>query len=295
MFGYDCWNRMMRKPSIKIEGLILFLAAFVIGMLVGCQPSIPTITEVRTPTATLSEIQAARQILDDYYTALIHRNYETAAALYTSRIGINRSDLLQLWEDNDHQGWRLIGYEITDQQPYGETRIVFWVRLTQEGSGPSQFDTINVLHLEDSGWRVGNSTLDKIAIQDRPHSNNNVTVLAGVFFRYVDGYAIWFHIENGSSNAVIWGREGEGCGRLSFAAFTVQSSCSSPIQILPGQEANLSLVFLDDVLSRPPDEFPARLEISMFLWDADHDGLADSQAQAWSYQLELQYDLPNFP
>lgn len=169
---------------------------------------------------------------------------------------------------------------------------MFWVSVSQEGGEPSQLDTINVLHWEENGWFIGDATLDKIAIQGRPHSKNDVTVFAGVFFRYIEGYALWFNITNDSSNAVIWGREGESCGMLFFSTFTVQSLCSSPTQILPGEEANVSLIFFDDVLSRPIDDLPTDLEISMFLWDTNNDGIPDSDAQAWSYATEMEYDNP---
>jgi hypothetical protein len=292
MFVHDYWNHITGKPPIRIGKTNLSLAILTLLLIVGCQPNNPATDKIETPTATLSKIQEARQVLDDYYTALTNRDYTTAAALFTTKVGINRSDLLQIWKDNDNQGWRLTGYEIANQQQYDETRIMFWVRLTQEGGAPSQLDTINVLHLEEDDWFVGDSTLDKIAVQDRPHSKNDVTVFAGVFFRYVEGYALWFNIKNDSSNAVIWGREGEICGTLFFATFTVQSLCSSPTHIPPGEEANVNLIFFDDVPSRPIDDLPTNLEISMFQWDANVDGIPDSDTQTWSYDIEMKYDNP---
>ncbi|MEZ0395674.1 MAG: hypothetical protein ABWK53_04480 [Anaerolineales bacterium] len=294
MFVLDSSSQITGKLPIRIGKTILSLAILTLLLIVGCQPNIPLVDEeeIETPIATPATIQEARQVLEAYYTALTNRDYTTAAALFTTKVGINRSELLQIWEDNDNQGWRLTGYEITDQQQYDETRIVFRVRLTQQGGEPSQFDTINVLHLEEGNWFVGDATLNKIAVQGRPHSRNEVTVVVGVFFRYVEGYALWINIRNDSPNAVIWGTEGEICGRLFFAAYTVQSSCSSPRQILPGEETNVSLIFFDDVLSRPVDDLPANLEVSMFLWDTNSDGIPDSDAQAWSYAIEMEYDNP---
>jgi len=292
MVAHNHWNKITSKLPIKINKTTVFLAILSLLLIVGCQPTIPATIEVDTPTATLSRMQQAKQVLDDYYTALIARDYEKAVALFTTQGGINRSELKRLWEDNDSQGWRLTGFEVTRQQRYDDTRIVFWVRVTQEGGEPSQFDTINVLHLEEIGWFVGDSTLKKIAIQDRPHSKNNITILAGVFFRYVNGYALWFNIKNESPDALTWGRGGEICGTLFFATYTVQSLCASPAQVLPGEEANANLIFFDDVLSRPVDDLPANLEISMFAWDINHDGIPDSDSQPWSYSFEMRYDNP---
>jgi hypothetical protein len=277
-------NSRESKRTVIFSLLLLFL------LNAGCQPQTPASVEIATPTATLSQLQEARLVLDNYYTALINRDYAEAAALFTTRVGIDRENLLRIWEDRDSQGWRLTGYEITRQQQYDNARIVFWVTLTQEGDEPPRFDTINVLHLEEAGWFVGNAMLDKIAIQDRPHFQDGVTVVTGVFLRYVEGYAFWFNIQNERPETLIWGREGEICGTLLFAAYTVQSPCSTSTPIHSGEEANVSLFFSDDVLSRPVNDLPTNLQISSFFWDVDLDGSPDPEMQPWSFQVELRYD-----
>ncbi len=134
----------------KTEIILSIALAF---LLAACQPT-PTATSAPVappaPTATLSQMEAARQSLDAYYTALIGRDYAQAAALFTTRVGVAQSELIQMWQENDRQGWRITGYEIVNQREYDETRIVFWVRINQEGSEPPQFDAINVLHLEET-------------------------------------------------------------------------------------------------------------------------------------------------
>ncbi len=203
MFFFDYKQSTSKSPRKTTSSVIILL---VLALTVsGCQPGTPLIVEADTPTVTLPIIRQAQQVLDEYYTALVNRDYTKAAYLFTTTIGITRSELIQIWEDNDDKGWRLTGYEITNQTQYDEKRIVFWVRVTQEGGEPSQYNTINVVHLEDGGWFVGDLTLDKNAIQGRPRSKNDVTVVVGVLFRYVEGYAVWFNVNNDSANTIIWG------------------------------------------------------------------------------------------
>jgi hypothetical protein len=268
----------------------LLVSTIIVG---GCQPNISATTEIDTPTATLSNIQQAEQVPDEYYTALINRDYTKTASLFTTMVGINRSDLIQLWEDNNNQGWRLTGYEIANQQQFNEKQIVFCLKATQEGMGPYQFAAINVLHLEETGWFVGDSTLDEFALLGRPQTYNQVTVFPGGVLRCVPGYEVRLDVKNDSLYSIIWGAEGETCGKLFFGSDVVQAICSTPSsRINAGEEANVGVIFLVDVLSRPVDDLPTDLDISVFQWDPDNNGIPDPASDPWTYHFDLKYDNP---
>lgn len=269
------------------NGLVSIVIAV---LLVGCiSQEMPPATAQSTPT--YHPILTAENTLREYCAALQAKEYEKAALLFSTKVGIAKSELIRLWKDNDARGWKLNSCEVTDRKVFDENRIVFWVDIRQDGLEPAQYTAINVLHFEQNTWLVGNATLDKPNLNVRPKTRNQLTAFPGVMLRLVSGIEVWINLTNNNDRAVLWGVEGETCGRLFWRDFALDSSCPSPaIRIEPGQTLDLPLTFSIDAFTR--SKLPTGLEVSWFSLDANTTNTSVTPIGTWNYRFDLITDLP---
>lgn len=268
--------------SIASKSKIIILLMFVV-LVVGCTPQEPPFPTVIPTTALSPDIQA-EQTLYTYYSALKSRDYDLAASLFYSESGIGKSDLIRLWNDNDASGWRIIGFEIVDSQHFDENRIIYFIQIKQDGLEPQQYSTINVLHFDGNQWLVSNALLDKIELNLRPKTQNQITIIPGILLRSVSGIEIWINITNNSNQSVIWGDNGKTCARLFGDNFTSNFPClPSGVVIEPGQARDVQLIFAVNALEYP--NLPKELEISLLrLFENSHD--------TWGVRFELETVVP---
>ncbi len=269
------------------NGLVILL---IVSLFVGCisQRTLPAIVDsTSTPSLTLK----AEQVLHEYCTALQAKDYEKAALLFSTKVGITRSELIRLWKENDAKGWKMNSCEVIDRKIFDENRIVFWVNIRQDGLEPAQYATIHVLHLEEGAWLVGNATLEKFNLNVRPKTRNQLTFLPGVMLRSVSGIEIWVNLINDNDQAVLWGAEGETCGKLFWEDFALDAPCPSPaLRIESGQTLDLPLIFSVNAFTRP--DLPTRLEVSLFRLEANMTNTLVTPIDTWIYRFDLTTDLP---
>lgn len=268
-------------------------------LLAGCwpQPTPTPIPSAQRPTKlaepTPSLTQQAEAALREYYSALQERNYAKAASLLSVQAGMDRRAIAQLWEDMDKQGWRLTRYEITGSQPFDNTRVIFKVTVQQEGPDPGQYDSSNIMRLEDGRWYFAAGILDKFTFLNEPDTINGITVYPGLMLRGIDKITIWMRLDNVSDKPAIWGSTGAVCGIIYFRDEPVNAPCTpSGRKLKPFQSTNTSLEFLVDALKRLPDDLPTVLEVTQLQWDADDDNVPDPTTEPWSYHFRLKYVSP---
>lgn len=257
-------------------------ALLAILLLVGCTPAVAPGPDI--DTANTSSILQAEQSLQNYYSALLERDYRSAASLFSSKVGIGRSELLRMWEDMDADGWRLLSYEVTDKKVFDENRIVFWVDIQQDSLEPAQLSTINVLHFERGEWLVANAALEMFDLDIKEKRQNQLAIDGGLIIQYVVGYEVVLFLSNHNDQAIAWGVEGETCARLFWDDYQVDATCQSPSLIIaPGQTGvAVKSVFMLDAFEHP--ELPKEMEILQFGLDAK---VTDSPDEPWGYQFDL--------
>ncbi|MFZ5884696.1 MAG: hypothetical protein ACOYYI_13035 [Chloroflexota bacterium] len=274
MFGVSVSN--LRRRFVFLSLLISFI-------LFGCRPQ-KTPSPIAEPTFTASPTLQAEQILHEYCSALQARDYEKAASLFSTKVGITRSELIRLWKDNDAKGWRMVSCEVTNKKIFDENRVVFWVNIKQEGLEPAEYSTVNVLHFERGMWLVGNATLDKFGLNVRPKTQSQLAVFPSVMLRLVSGIEIWVNLTNDNDQAVLWGAEGKTCGKLFWEDFALDAPCPSPVlRIEPGQTHNIPLIFSLDAFTRL--DLPTQLEVLLFR-------LETNTTASWNYRFDLVTESP---
>lgn len=268
--------------------LKIFISLLLTLSEIGCQPTsqVPSRTPEASPAAHLLSSQA-EQALQEYYSALQSKSYEKAAGLFSTKVGPSRSELIEMWKANDRKGWKVIRYEIIRWQPFDERRIVFWVDVEQEGIAPTQYQAIHVLHLEGNTWYVGNATLERLALQVRPKTQNGLTILLGGMLRTISGIEIWVNMANNSQETIVWGMAGYLCGKLLWQDGVTELTCpESHLVIETGQTLNIPLVFTENAFARLPVDRPVAIEIGQFYFPLGYD------STPWSYHFDLKYEVP---
>lgn len=265
-------------------------------LLCACQPVPPFTEATQTDSAPLVSSQTialaeAEQSLHEYYTALQGKNYEQAASLLYVDAGLNRKEILTLWQEMDKRGWQILSYKIRNGRMFDERRAVFEVAITQKNADTEQLQGYNVMQRKGDKWYFSSGTLDFLTLLTEPRTINDVTVLPGLMIRGVTHIEVVTRIDNGSDLPIRWGHEGATCGTLLFeTGGPVESPCKRSVVLKPHGQTTVSLVFPVDAFSQPGRSLPKYIQILQM--QPDISGGPGSPPVPWEYRITLRYEQP---